>query len=177
MEAEVTRRRLLRGWTVWYSSSGQAQATTMEFPTWVEVDLDRFRRNIGAIRAAVGDGRGILLVVKADAYGHGAVEIARHAIPSGVTMLGVATLHEGIELRASGITAPIVILSPALLSEVDEIIEHRLTPCIRSCRAFTSRSTPEWGGPGWGMRKPSRSSSAWSDSRIWSSKAYSPISR
>lgn len=102
----------------------------MEFPTWAEVDLDRFRRNLEAIRAAIGGPRQILLVVKADAYGHGAVEIARHAVQHGVTMLGVATLHEGIELRASGVTAPIVILSPCLLSEVDEIVEHRLTPCI-----------------------------------------------
>jgi len=104
----------------------------MEFPTWVEVDLDRFRRNLGAIRAAIGAGRRIMLVVKADAYGHGAVEIARHAVEAGVTMLGVATLHEGIELRSSGITVPVIILSPTLLSEVDEIIEHRLTPCITS---------------------------------------------
>jgi alanine racemase len=102
----------------------------MEFPTWVEVDLDRFQRNLEAIRAATGDACRILLVVKADAYGHGAVEIARHAVSSGVSMLGVATLHEGIELRGSGVTAPIVVLSPALLSEVDEIIEHRLTPCV-----------------------------------------------
>lgn len=102
----------------------------MEFPTWVEVDLDRFRRNLGAIRAAIGGGRRVLLVVKADAYGHGAVEIARHAIDAGVSMLGVATLHEGIELRSAGISAPIVILSPALHSEVDEILEHRLTPCV-----------------------------------------------
>lgn len=110
---------------------GRNPATTnMEFPTWVEVDLDRFRRNLGAIRAAIGDGRLILLVVKADAYGHGAVEIAQHAVRSGVSMLGVATLHEGIELRSAGITSPIVILSPALLSEVDEIIDHRLTPCV-----------------------------------------------
>lgn len=102
----------------------------MEFPTWVEVDLDRFRRNLGAIRAAIGGARRILLVVKADAYGHGAVEIAHHAVEAGVGMLGVATLHEGIELRASGVAAPIVILSPSLPSEVDEIIEHRLTPSV-----------------------------------------------
>jgi len=104
--------------------------TMMEFPTWVEVDLDRFRRNLGAIRAAIGGGRRVLLVVKADAYGHGAVEIARHAIEAGVSMLGVATLHEGIELRSAGVSAPIVILSPPLHSEVDEILEHRLTPCV-----------------------------------------------
>lgn len=104
----------------------------MEFPTWVEVDLDRFRRNLGAIRSAIGERRRILLVVKADAYGHGAVEIAHHAVRAGVNMLGVATLHEGIELRSSGISAPIVILSPTLLGEVDEILEHRLTPSVTS---------------------------------------------
>lgn len=102
----------------------------MEFPTWVEVDLDRFQRNVEAIRAATGAACRMLLVVKADAYGHGAAEIARHAVANGVSMLGVATLHEGIELRGAGITAPIVVLSPALLSEVDEILEHRLTPCV-----------------------------------------------
>ena len=104
----------------------------MEFPTWVEVDLDRFRRNLGAIRSAIGERRRILLVVKADAYGHGAVEIAHHAVRAGVNMLGVATLHEGIELRSSGVDAPIVILSPTLLGEVDEILEHRLTPSVTS---------------------------------------------
>ena len=104
----------------------------MEFPTWVEVDLDRFRRNLGAIRSAIGNARRILLVVKADAYGHGAVEIAHHAVRAGVHTLGVATLHEGIELRASGIDAPIVILSPSLADEVDEIVEHRLTPSVGS---------------------------------------------
>jgi len=102
----------------------------MEFPTWVEVDLDRFRRNLAAIQAAIGSRCRILLVVKADAYGHGAVEIARCAVDAGVAMLGVATLHEGIELRAAGIDLPIVILSPGLHSEIDEILENRLTPCV-----------------------------------------------
>jgi alanine racemase len=104
----------------------------MEFPTWAEVDLDRFARNVAAIDSAIGPGCSILLVVKADAYGHGAVEIARAAVDAGVSMLGVATLHEGIELRAAGLAAPIVILSPSLASEVDEILEHHLTPCVSS---------------------------------------------
>jgi alanine racemase len=102
----------------------------MTFPTWVEVDLNRFSRNLAAIATAIGPRRRILLVVKADAYGHGAVEIARCAVSCGVSMLGVATLHEGIELRSAGIDLPIVILSPALGSEIDEIIEHRLTPNV-----------------------------------------------
>ncbi len=104
----------------------------MEFPTWAEVDLDRFGRNIAAIRAAIGPDCKILLVVKADAYGHGSTEISRAAVEAGVTMLGVATLHEGIELRSSGLGVPIVILSPSLHSEIEEIIEHRLSPCVSS---------------------------------------------
>ena len=104
----------------------------MEFPTWAEVDLDRFGRNVAAIQAAIGPDCKILLVVKADAYGHGSVETSRAAVDAGVAMLGVATLHEGIELRSSGLAVPIIILSPSLLSEVDEIIEHRLTPCVSS---------------------------------------------
>jgi alanine racemase len=104
----------------------------MEFPTWAEVDLDRFARNVASIDAAIGPGCSVLLVVKADAYGHGAVEIARAAVDAGVSMLGVATLHEGIELRTAGLTTPIVILSPSLASEAEEILEHRLTPCVSS---------------------------------------------
>jgi alanine racemase len=95
-----------------------------EFPTWVEIDLDAFRHNLSIIRGVLPGPR-ILLVVKADAYGHGAVDIAREALASGVEMLGVATLHEGIELRRAGIGAPVLILSPCLAGEAGEIVEHR----------------------------------------------------
>jgi alanine racemase len=55
---------------------------TREFPTWVEIDLDVLRQNLEAIRGTL-DGQKILLVVKADAYGHGAVEVAREALAAG----------------------------------------------------------------------------------------------
>ena len=86
----------------------------MPVSTWVEVDLDRFSANLRAVRGLVeaaqardGGGparppRGVLLVVKADAYGHGAVEMAEAAAAEGVACLGVATLHEGIQLRQAG---------------------------------------------------------------------------
>ena len=94
-------------------------------PTWVEIDLDRLHGNLVALRDRLGAPR-ILLVVKADAYGHGAAMVAREAIAAGVEILGVATLHEGIELRRAGITAPVLILSPCLRGEVSEIVAHDL---------------------------------------------------
>jgi len=69
-------------------------------------------------------------VVKADAYGHGAVEIARAAEDEGVAHFGVATLHEGIQLREAGCRRPVVVLSPLLPSEIDEAVAHQLDPTI-----------------------------------------------
>jgi len=102
----------------------------MPVSTWVEVDLDRFAANLRALRALAGGTGGILLVVKADAYGHGAVEIAAAAEAEGVSLLGVATLHEGIQLRQSGSTLPIVVLSPLLTSEIEEAVAHGLDPTV-----------------------------------------------
>ena len=102
----------------------------MPVSTWVEVDLDRLAANLAAIRAHIGSGHEILLVVKADAYGHGAVEIARAAEDEGVALFGVATLHEGIQLRQAGTSRPIVVLSPLLPSEIDEAVAHQLDPTI-----------------------------------------------
>ncbi len=102
----------------------------MEFPTWSEIDIDALRHNVRATRSLVGENVRILLTIKADAYGHGAPRIARAAVSEGVDMLGVATLHEGIELRCCGIDVPILILSPSLISEIDEILEWDLTPTV-----------------------------------------------
>jgi alanine racemase len=109
----------------------------MPVSTWVEVDLDRFSSNLRAVRALVGAGgdpgapeRGILLVVKADAYGHGAVEMAQAAAAEGVACLGVATLHEGIQLRQAGCRLPILALSPLLPSEIHEAVAHGLDPTV-----------------------------------------------
>lgn len=102
----------------------------MPVSTWVEVDLDRLASNLAAVRTLLAPGQEILLVVKADAYGHGASEIAEAAEREGVSHLGVATLHEGIQLRQSGCTLPIVALSPLLPSEIEEAVAHDLSPTI-----------------------------------------------
>jgi alanine racemase len=102
----------------------------MPVSTWVEVDLDRFAANLSAVRSLLGPGQGILLVVKADAYGHGAVEMAEAAEREGVEHLGVATLHEGIQLRQAGCRLSIIVLSPLLPGEIHEAVAHRLSPTV-----------------------------------------------
>jgi alanine racemase len=104
----------------------------MRFSTWVEIDLDALVHNIGEVRSRTGAGQRILLVVKADAYGHGAVEVARAAVDAGIDMFGVATLQEGIELRQAGIEAPVLILSPPMESETRDIIEYDLACSVQS---------------------------------------------
>ncbi|QMV43286.1 alanine racemase [Cohnella cholangitidis] len=79
-------------------------------PTVAEISLDALDRNIGAFRERLAVGTKLLASVKANAYGHGAVEIARRAVASGADYLGVAFLDEALQLRASGIDAPILVL-------------------------------------------------------------------
>jgi len=102
----------------------------MPVSTWVEVDLDRFAANLRAIRALVGPQREVLLVAKADAYGHGAVEMAAAAEREGVTQLGVATLHEGLQLRLAGCALPVVAMSPLLPAEIEDAVEHGIDPTV-----------------------------------------------
>ena len=102
----------------------------MPVSTWVEVDLDRFAANLRAIRAHVGSERELLLVAKADAYGHGAAYMALAAEREGFTQLGVATLHEGMQLRRAGSLLPIMAMSPLLSGEIPEAVRHQIDPTI-----------------------------------------------
>ena len=77
---------------------------------WLEVDLDRLSGNVAAIRAALPLTVTVEIVVKADAYGHGAVPVAYAALAAGARGLCVATLDEALELRAAGIRAPVLVL-------------------------------------------------------------------
>jgi alanine racemase len=96
------------------------------FPAWVEIDLDAAKHNIDSVRGRLSPGVRMLLVVKADAYGHGAVRLSRLAEECGVDMLGVATLDEGRELRNAGVDLPILILSPVLPQELEGALENSL---------------------------------------------------
>ncbi len=84
--------------------------TRPDRPTWLEIDLESIGHNIDEIRSHIEDGVSIAAVLKADAYGHGAVRVARTALNHGVTMLCVACLAEGVTLRRAGISVPILVL-------------------------------------------------------------------
>ncbi len=102
----------------------------MPVSTWVEVDLDRFAANLRAIRRHIGPKREVLLVAKADAYGHGAADMAAAAEREGVSQLGVATLLEGMQLRRSGSRLPIMAMSPLLSGEIPEAVQHQVDPTV-----------------------------------------------
>ena len=100
------------------------------YRSWVEVDLDNFSKNWEEMKRLLGPHVKIMQVVKADAYGHGAIEIANVALKQGACCLGVANADEGVQLRVSGISAPIIILSPSPVGEIPEIIKYNLTPSV-----------------------------------------------
>jgi len=110
----------------------------MPRPTWAEVDLSAIRDNIRAIRVRVGPRVRIIPAVKADAYGHGAVQVSRACLDAGADALGVACVEEATELRDAGISAPILILGHSEPSDAETIVQEALaqmccdTDCARA---------------------------------------------
>ncbi|HWC41238.1 MAG TPA: alanine racemase [Actinomycetota bacterium] len=107
-------------------------------PAWIEVDLDAIAANVRALTAEVAPAR-LLAVVKADAYGHGAVPVARAAVEAGAAWLGVALVEEALELRAAGIPAPLLVLSEPHPAAADACVANgvAVTICTRAgVRAF-----------------------------------------
>ncbi len=100
-------------------------------PTWAEISLPALRRNYQRVRQLAGR-RQLMAVVKADAYGHGAVPISRCLAGCGVDWFGVATVEEGMELRAAGIDQPILLLGGLYMSDPADLVEYRLTPSVSS---------------------------------------------
>lgn len=98
---------------------------------WVEIDLQAVAHNVRQIRSLLAPKTELMAVVKADAYGHGAVTIARTVLQHGASWLGVATIPEGIELREAGIDAPILLLGATNTPEqVRAIARWNLQPTI-----------------------------------------------
>lgn len=99
-------------------------------PAWVEIDRARFRNNFKIIFEDKPQSLKILCVVKDDAYGHGAVEVAKIALEAGVEFLAVSHLVEAMELRDAGIDAPILLFGENHPNEIPYIVDHRITPCV-----------------------------------------------
>lgn len=102
------------------------------YRAWADIDLDAFASNLGLIRARIGPGVAMMLVVKADAYGHGAVAISHCALRHGVGALGVGTSGEALELRRSGVRAPILVLGTIVDGEATACILHDIHVALHS---------------------------------------------
>lgn len=102
--------------------------------TWAEVDLGAIEHNYKTIRARLPEHCRFLGIVKADAYGHGAVEVAKRLERCGADYLAIACLDEALELRKSGVTLPILILGHTPPDFVPELVENELTQTV-SCEA------------------------------------------
>jgi len=99
-------------------------------PSWVQVDLEALAWNLSVLKQLVSPSK-FCAVVKADAYGHGAVEVARKALSSGADWLAVAVLEEGMELREAGVDAPVLLLSEPT-GDPRILLKYRLTPTVYS---------------------------------------------
>ena len=127
--------------------------------SWAEIDLSAITANVANLKALTKHGTLFMAVVKADGYGHGAVQAARAALAGGADRLGVATVGRGrSSLREAGISAPIMLLSEPPEATIPQLLEHDLTPTVttrefavalgkwadaagRAGAAITSRST------------------------------------
>jgi len=117
-------------------------------PAWIDVDLDAVAHNVRAFRGRLPRACRLLAVVKANAYGHGMVRVARTALQHGADELAVANVQEGAVLREAGVTQPILIAGPVAPGEAGLCVQHGLLPSVanhelaRALAAATRRYLP-----------------------------------
>ena len=102
--------------------------------TWAEINLNALAHNYNTLRERIGSNVKFLGVVKADAYGHGSVQVSRLLEKLGADYLAVSSIDEAIELRHNGITMPILILGHTPKEEVGELIKNNITQAV-TCKA------------------------------------------
>ena len=100
-------------------------------PLWAEIDLDALTYNVASLKAQAGPAA-LAAVVKANAYGHGALGVAAPALEAGADRLAVICVDEGEQLRRGGVTAPILIMGHSPAGDAHRIVELRLTPTVAS---------------------------------------------
>ena len=102
-------------------------------PAWAEIDLGRLRRNLQLVRRDLPPSVELLAVVKDDAYGHGALDVARVALAEGASFLGVSTLEEAMVLRDAGVTGRMLLLGERQEAELPWCVAYDLTVCVNEC--------------------------------------------
>lgn len=98
--------------------------------SWVEIDRGAIRHNVTETRRLLDRRSRLMAVVKADAYGHGAVEVAKISSAAGASYFGVATVDEGIQLRDAGLTEPILLLAEPPIESVPLLLHYRIIPSV-----------------------------------------------
>lgn len=119
--------------------------------TWAEIDLDNLRHNVQLLRGRLAPGAELLAVVKADAYGHGAVPAAVAALEAGARALGVAILEEGQALRHAGIRAPILVMGWTPAERAAEVVAAGLDQAV-----FTEEDAAALAAAGRAAGRPAR---------------------
>lgn len=104
-------------------------------PVWLEINLDAIAHNVRIIRQIVGENTQIIAVVKANAYGHGAIEVSETLLETGVTMLGVGVVEEGVVLREAGIKAPILVCGLTTDDQLEPLVRYNLSATV--CKSKT----------------------------------------
>jgi len=108
--------------------------TASSHTTYASIDLTALGHNLSQIRERLSNNCSVMAVVKANAYGHGALDISRALIQSDISRLAVASVHEGIALREAGITADILVLVDLFDEHIKDLLAYRLTPVITEQR-------------------------------------------
>lgn len=108
----------------------QVRLSRPDRPTWLEVDLEAIAGNVRQLHALVGPHVGLMAVLKADGYGHGAVRVARTALNNGAQMLAVACLAEAVTLRHAGIEGPILILGYTPPWQARDVLQSQVTATV-----------------------------------------------
>src|SRR5438876_5598138 len=96
-------------------------------PTWAEIDLAAFIRNVDAIVRRLPDESRLIAVLKADGYGHGAVQLAKRCTPDRVAMIATALLEEALELRNNGTELPLLVLGPLTEAQIVIAMDQGMT--------------------------------------------------
>ncbi len=108
--------------------------TSFIHTTYASIDLTALGHNLSQIREYLSHNCSVMAVVKANAYGHGALDISRALIQSNISRLAVASVHEGMALREAGITADILVLVDLFDEHIKDLLAYRLTPVITEQR-------------------------------------------